>query len=314
MSTDYIWGNSHPYNAYSDYFKKKYGQGYRKIAVNAGFTCPNRDGSIGTEGCSYCNNKAFSPSYCDSESSISEQIVSGMAFNRHKFKNDTFNIAYFQSYTNTYGNLDKLIQLYSEAIATPGISGISVSTRPDCISDELIDFLTNLAHEKYVCVELGIESCFDETLERINRGHTFAQTVDIVEKLSDKGIVVCGHIIFGLPNETSDMLMLEARVLSNMPIDILKIHQLQLFKNTTLEEQYLRNPQYFKFFSLDEYIEILIAFLEKLSPNISIERLISEVPAKYLVVKPWENTPSEIVLNQIVECMRAKNTFQGRLF
>jgi len=313
MSENFNWGNRR-YNAYSDYFKKKYGINYRKVAVDAGFSCPNRDGTIGTGGCTFCNNKAFSPSYCDSEIEISKQIEEGLQFNAHKYPANTFNIAYFQSYTNTYGNSEQLIRMYEEALSFPGIRGISISTRPDAISDDLLDYFENLAKDNYLCVELGIESCFDETLERLNRGHSFDQSVNMVEKLSRRKIITCGHIILGLPGETPEMIHFEARVLSNMALDIIKIHQLQIFKGTVIAEQYEKSPHRYKILSMNEYINLVIEFIERLSPHICLERLVSEVPPAYLAVRPWNNTPAEKVVEMIHSKMIELNKWQGRLF
>lgn len=302
-----------PFNSYSGYFMAKYGKRFRKIPVDGGFNCPNRDGTKGKGGCIYCSNEAFSPAYCRENEDISVQLTNGLRFNAGKYRDETFNIAYFQSYTNTYSSLKDLKIKYEKALSTPGISGIAISTRPDCLEEEVMDYLAMLSESYYVVVEIGIESCFNSTLEKMNRRHDFETTLHTLEELRHTKLMICGHIVLGFPGESDEMILEEATVLSRLPLQILKIHQLQILKNTAMAEWYRLNPDDFRLFSKEEYIDLIISFLERLNPVIYIERLVAEVPPRYLEVSPWQNTPVESIIQQIENTMIARNTWQGRL-
>ncbi|MEE1252036.1 MAG: TIGR01212 family radical SAM protein, partial [Bacteroidales bacterium] len=221
-SFNYPWGHNRPFNAYSNYFKQKFGQRLQKLSIDAGFTCPNRDGKISFHGCSFCDNNAFNPSYCEKNKSIYQQIEEGIEFHAWRYKNVKNYLAYFQAYSNTYAPLDVLKQRYSEALSHPNVIGLVIGTRPDCISDEILDYLTELQKEYHIIVEYGIESCYDKTLKRINRGHSFAQTVEAIEKTASRGITTGGHIIFGLPGESIEMTQNEAKILSSLPLHSVK--------------------------------------------------------------------------------------------
>lgn len=303
-----------PYHAYADYFRLKFGKRYRKIPVDAGFTCPDRNGKRETGGCIYCNNEAFSPSYCKNSKNIADQLKLGMQFNRNKYGQDTFNIAYIQTYTGTYARLTELIEKYSAALSVEGISGIAISTRPDCLNDSILDFLGQLAEKYYVVIEIGIESCYNATLEKINRGHSFETTMESLYRLNKRKLTVCGHIILGLPGESREMILEEARKLSLLPVQILKIHQLQILKNTRLAEDFRKNPEKYHLLSLDEYISLVTAFLEHLSPEIWIERLCAEVPQKYLEISPWKSLSAEKINHLIESYMRQNKTWQGKKY
>ncbi|MED9962734.1 MAG: TIGR01212 family radical SAM protein [Bacteroidales bacterium] len=237
-SFNYPWGHNRPFNAYSNYFKQKFGQRLQKLSIDAGFTCPNRDGKISFHGCSFCDNNAFNPSYCEKNKSIYQQIEEGIEFHAWRYKNVKNYLAYFQAYSNTYAPLDVLKQRYSEALSHPNVIGLVIGTRPDCISDEILDYLTELQKEYHIIVEYGIESCYDKTLKRINRGHSFAQTVEAIEKTASRGITTGGHIIFGLPGESIEMMQNEAKILSSLPLHSVKFHQLILVKNTPIIKDY----------------------------------------------------------------------------
>ncbi|MFW6223138.1 MAG: TIGR01212 family radical SAM protein, partial [Bacteroidota bacterium] len=215
----YLWGNNRRFFSYTDYCKKKYGSRIQKVSVNAGFTCPNRDGSKGTGGCSFCNNQGFSPSYCHEDHNIGEQIEKGLKFIRKRYKKAKLFIAYFQSYSNTYDTLPILNQRYLEALNYPGISGISVGTRPDCIDEEKLDFLAELSQKYIVNLEYGVESCYEDTLLRINRGHTFKDSVRAIELTAGKGIHTGIHMIIGLPGESKAQILKQSEIISKLPVN-----------------------------------------------------------------------------------------------
>lgn len=312
--TQYPWGDKRPYNSYSNYFKKTFGQRVQKLSIDAGFTCPNRDGTISRGGCSFCDNNAFNPSYCDKVKSISQQIEEGIEFHQNRYKKAGYYLAYFQPYSNTYAPLEKLKELYSQALKDERVIGLVIGTRPDCVSDEILDYIAELSSKHYIILEYGIESCYDKTLERINRGHGFSQTLWAINESVKRGIKTGGHLIFGLPGEEREEMIKEAEILSPLGITSLKFHQLQIFKNTKMEEDYLRNPQDYKLFEFEEYKEFIIDFMERLNPNIVIERFAGEVPPRFRANEGWGNIRNEEVVSIIEKRMKERNTYQGRLY
>lgn len=314
MENKYPWGDQRRYNAYSARIKERFGGRMQKVSINAGFTCPNRDGTKGVGGCIYCNNKSFTPSYCVDEIDITCQIDLGIEFLSKRYKRSTRFMAYFQSYSNTYKSLDELKELYSTALSHPEISGLAISTRPDCIDDSILNYLVSINKEYPVFLEYGIESCFDKTLNEINRGHTFREAEEAIYKTNEKGLHVTGHIIFGLPGETREMMLHESEIISKLPLNGLKFHQLQIIKNTRLAKMYLKNPAAFQFFSLDEYISFIIEFIEKLNPAISIERLASESPPRHRLNEGWGNKRVDWVQKKIESVMKIQDTWQGKKF
>jgi radical SAM protein (TIGR01212 family) len=303
-----------PFNAYAAWCKQKYGERLQKISIDAGFTCPNRDGTAGSGGCTYCDNNAFNPSYCSSTKPIIQQIEEGIEFHLKRYRRANKYIAYFQPYSNTYASLKHLKSLYEQALSHPLIAGLSIGTRPDCIDDEKLDYLKFLSKNHIVSIEIGIESCYDETLERINRGHNFAKTVKSLELIRKYDLFCGGHIIFGLPGENIEMMLAEAEILSALPINMLKFHQLQILRNTAMENEYELNPAGFHHFSLDAYIDFIIDFLERLSPDIIIERLAGEVPPRYLLNNFWGRIRYDQVLSLIEKKMIERGSFQGSKF
>jgi len=306
------WGHSRPFNDLSGYLKGKFGTRVQKLSIDAGFTCPNRDGSKGTGGCTFCNNKSFNPGYCSSEISVNQQIKQGMAFFSAKYPNIKY-LAYFQAYTNTYASLEKLISLYNEALNYPGISGIVVGTRPDCMNGQLLDYFEELARRFYVSLEFGIESTLEKTLISINRGHDYEESIKTIEQTASRGIHVGAHLILGLPGETVEDMLNHSRKLSLLPLNILKIHQLQIIRGTKMESEYLSSPENFVTFSADEYIDLVIRFLELLNPAIVVERFASASPPDLIAGKRWGLKNFEIVA-KIEKEMISRNTWQGRLF
>lgn len=273
-------------NAYGKWLSSLTGYKTQKISIHAGFTCPNRDGTLGTTGCTYCNNQTFNPAYCQPAKSIARQLQEGKEFFGKKYPQMHY-LAYFQAYTNTYAPLPELRGKYLEALSVPLVDGIVIGTRPDCVSDEVLDLLAELNREHTVIVEYGIESVYDETLRRIRRGHTHQQTVDAIRRTVSRGIPVGAHIILGLPGESRDMLLREADILSSLPITTLKIHQLQLIRGTLMAAEYAERPSDFHLFTVDEYIQLLCDFLPRLRPDIILERLVSQSPASLLATPGW---------------------------
>jgi radical SAM protein (TIGR01212 family) len=308
------WGHHRRFNSYNEYFKKTFGQRVQKLSIDAGFTCPNRDGTVGRGGCTFCNNDAFNPSYCQPEKSIRQQIEEGKQFHAWRYRRAIDYLAYFQAFSNTFAPLEHLKKIYDEALAVDGIIGLVIGTRPDCIDDEKLDYFQELSKNHYLIIEYGIESCYDETLERINRGHTFGQSVEAIEKTTSRGIKTGAHIIFGLPGETTAQMMAEAEILSKLPLNTLKFHQLQIVKNTSMALEYLNQPENFTFFSLDEYIELIVNFLERLNPKIVIERFAGEVPPRFLAGPGWGTIRYDQILQKIENRMEERETWQGRLY
>jgi radical SAM protein (TIGR01212 family) len=303
-----------PFNSYAAYCKQKYGERLQKISIDAGFTCSNRNGTAGTGGCTYCDNNAFNPSYCTSTKPIMLQIEEGIEFHLKRYRRANKYIAYFQPYSNTYASLNHLKKIYEQALSHPLIAGLAIGTRPDCIDEEKLDYLKYLANNHIISLEIGIESCYDQTLKRINRGHDFGKTAEALEQIKKFDIFCGGHIIFGLPGETVDMMLAEADILSDLPINMLKFHQLQVLRNTAMEKEYESVPDDFHHFSLDGYIEFIIDFLERISPEIIIERLAGEVPPRFLLNNYWGRIRYDQVLSMIEKQMLERASSQGIKF
>ncbi|MCF6358642.1 MAG: TIGR01212 family radical SAM protein, partial [Draconibacterium sp.] len=270
VEADYIWGHKKRYNDFSSYFKKKFSERVQKVSIDAGFTCPNRDGTKGLGGCTYCNNKTFKPTYTNLNNSVTSQIQDGVDFFSRKYKAMKF-LAYFQAYTNTYAPFNDLKKLYEEALQHPKIMGLVISTRPDTVSSELLDYLAELSKKVYIMVEFGLESHLDKSLNLINRGHNFSDSVLALQETAKRGINNCAHLILGLPGETRDDFLEQAKVISKLPVNNLKLHQLQIHKGTLLEKQYSKNPDEFKLFTVEDYIELVVDYLELLNPEIIVE-------------------------------------------
>ena len=273
-----------PYNDFSSFLSTRFPYKVQKISLNAGFTCPNRDGTVGYGGCTYCNNQTFNPDYCRTEKSIRRQLEEGMDFFRYKYPHMKY-LAYFQAYTNTYAGIDRLKSLYGEALSVDGIAGIVIGTRPDCIDDSLLDYLSDLSRETFVMVEYGIESANDKTLRRINRGHTFECSRQAIEKTHERGILTGGHIILGLPGEDAGESLRQAPIISALPLDVLKIHQMQVIKGTRLAEEYARNP--FHVYSVEEYLDLITKYIRLLRRDLVLERFVSQSPPELLIAPKW---------------------------
>lgn len=274
------------YREFGDFLRERFPFKAQKIAINAGFTCPNRDGSKGRGGCTYCNNQTFNPGYCQTDKSVADQLAEGVRFFSRKYPEMRY-LAYFQAYTSTYGEQERLERLYEEALGYPGVVGLVIGTRPDCMPDRLLDYLARLSEQVLVLVEYGVESTLDRTLRRINRGHDFAEAEEAIRRTAARGIAVGAHLILGLPGESRDEILGHADRLSDLPLTTLKLHQLQLIRHTRMALEFERQPEDFHLFTVDEYIDLAIDFIERLDPAIALERFVSQSPKELLIAPDW---------------------------
>ena len=307
------------YNTSAGRYRRLYGERLQKLVIDAGFSCPNRDGTVGVGGCSYCDNAAFHPGYSTPGKSIVQQIDEGIEFHRRRYPKVKRYLAYFQAYSNTYAPLDRLKALYGEALSHPSIAGLVIGTRPDCVDEEKLDYLAGLAHGgnnpsgPVIVVEYGIESCYDETLKRINRGHDFETARRAVEMTASRGIDVGAHFILGLPGETREMLLSQCETISSLPLTSVKFHQLQIVKGTRMEKEYADRPEEFLRLGLDEYLDLVIDILERLRPDLCIERVAGEVPPRFVRETPWGLIRNDGILKLLDQRLEERDAWQGRL-
>ena len=292
----------------SGYFDGK----VQKISIHAGFTCPNRDGTKGTGGCTYCNNQTFNPEYCNPHLGIRRQLEDGISFFARKYPHMRY-LAYFQAYTNTYGELEQLKAMYEEALSVDGVVGLVIGTRPDCMPDTLLDYIAELSRRTFVMVEYGIESANDDTLKRINRGHDFATAIDAIRRTHERGILVGGHLILGLPGEDHAELMRQADAIASLPLDMVKLHQLQLIRGTRMAREYEQSPEDFHLYTVDEYIDLAIDYIERLPDTMVVERFISQSPRSLLIAPDWGMKNYQFV-DRLRRRMQERGTWQGRLY
>lgn len=296
------------YNDFGSWLHRRFPFKVQKISVDAGFSCPNRDGMVGIGGCSFCNNSTFNPSYCDRGKSIAAQLETGKRFFGRKYPDMRY-LAYFQAYTNTYADVDSLKRKYEEALAVDGVVGIVIGTRPDCVDAAKLDYLTELARQTFVIVEYGIESANDETLRLINRGHTFECSRRAIEETADRGIIVSGHVIIGFPNENEEETLRQALLISATKLNILKLHQLQVIKGTQLAREYLARP--FHVYSADEYVSLISKYIQLLRENLVLERFTSQAPADLLLAPKWGLKNYEFA-NLLKKRLEATGSWQGK--
>ena len=301
------------YHAYNDWVKREHGGRLQKVSIDADFTCPNRDGTLGYGGCSFCNNEGFTPSYLREQHDIFSQIETGLNFMRRRYSGTQGFLAYFQSYSNTYGKLDQLKEIYETAISHPGISGLAIGTRPDCLPDEILDYLSALSRRMHVELEIGIESCNDEVLQKCHRGHDFACTQNAIRRAAERGLFITGHLLLGLPRETRGSLIDGAQALAELPIDAVKFHQLQIVRGTRLANQYRIDPDSVPLMTPMEYFDATIDILEYLPPWIKIQRLGSEVPPSQRLSPDWGIRLSKFPALFDAR-LQERKTWQGRLF
>ena len=307
---EYPWGHQRRFNDYSSYIKRTFDERVQKVSVDAGFSCPNRDGTKGVGGCTFCNNSTFNPTYCGEGNSIVHQIDTGIHFFSPKYKTQSY-LAYFQAYSNTYAGLDILKKRYREALGHPKIIGLVLGTRPDCINDELLTYLSELNQNHHVTIEYGIESTLNATLKRINRGHGFEIGADAIRRTAQAGIKVGAHLILGLPGESREDILHHAKEMSKLPLDYLKLHQLQLVKGSAMGEAYLKNPSDIKLYEAGEYVDLVVDFLEVLNPAIVMERFISQSPKELLIAPKWGLKNFEFVA-KVDKRLKERDTWQGK--
>ena len=284
----------------------------QKISINAGFSCPNRDGTKGWGGCTYCNNQTFSPDYCQREKTVAQQLAEGIRFFSRKYPEMRY-LAYFQSYTNTYGAIDELVAKYEEALRMEGVVGLIVGTRPDCMPDALLDYFAELARRQFVMVEYGVESTLDRTLQRINRGHTYAEAEEAIRRTAARGIYTGAHLILGLPGETREEILRHATRISRLPLTTLKLHQLQLIRHTRMAREQELAPSDFHLYDVDEYVDLVVDFVERLNPDFVVERFVSQSPKELLIAPDWGLKNYEFVA-KVDRRFAERQTWQGRLY
>ena len=318
------------YRSFVGYYREKYGERLQKIVLDAGFTCPNRDGTVGTGGCTYCDNAAFHPGYSVPGKTLRRQMDEGIEFHRVRYRNSGHYLAYFQAYSNTYAPVGRLRSLYTEALDHPEVVGIVIGTRPDCVDEEKLDMIAalkdgsllpewrrkvgeNVLSAPVVTVEYGIESCYDATLKRINRGHDFACAEKAVEMTAERGIDTGAHFILGLPGESRQMLLDQTAMINALPLKSVKFHQLQIIKGTAMEREYARKPEDFLRFGMEEYLDFIIDILERLRPDLYIERIAGEVPPRFVNETPWGLVRNFELLRLLDLRMEERNAWQGRL-
>jgi radical SAM protein (TIGR01212 family) len=308
----YPWQHSRRFNAYPDYMRKVFGTRVQKVAVDAGFTCPNRDGNVGTGGCTFCNNDAFNPSYCSASKPVRQQLQDGKEFHKTRYRSAKKYMAYFQAYSNTYKPLNELKRIYEEALSEEDIVGLVIGTRPDCIDESLLDYFQLLSEKVYLVIEYGIESVYNKTLQRINRGHTFEDSVKALEKTSQRGILTGGHMVFGLPEEKRDEILDSARIISELPLHSVKFHQLQIMNNTRMAEEYSQHPERFHFLPvIEDYLEFMVQYIENLNPSFVLERIAGETPPRFNVRVPWDLRYDQVLV-KFEKLLEERDTWQGK--
>ena len=333
MSQDfekYAFPDGKRYNSFVGYFKRRYGERLQKIVLDAGFTCPNRDGKVGRGGCTYCDNAAFHPAYSTAGKSLHQQMDEGIEFHKVRYRTTEHYLAYFQSFSNTYAPLSRLRELYEEALGHPDVVGIVIGTRPDCVDEEKLDYLADLSQGKVltgwsrsiasqvrtapiVIVEYGVESCYDRTLLRINRGHDFETARRAITMTAERGLDVGAHFILGLPGETVQMMLDSCEQINSLPLRSVKFHQLQIVKGTRMEKEYAQCPEDFVRFSLEEYLDFFVNMLERLRPDLFIERFVGEVPPRFVNETPWGLIRNVELLRLLEQRLDSRATWQGRL-
>lgn len=309
----YAWGDERRYNSYAGYFRRLFGRRMQKLSVDAGFSCPNRDGRIATGGCTFCNNGAFTPSYCSRGLSITRQIEEGIAFHRWRYREAQRYLVYFQSFSNTYAPLEVLRERYGEALAHPDVAGLIIGTRPDCVDEAVLDYLAELARDRYVAVEYGIESVYDASLRAVNRGHDFATAERAVQMTTERGLACGAHFILGLPGETDEMILEGVKAINRLNLTTVKFHQLQIFRDTAMALEFDEYPDRFRFWTVDAYIDLVVELLRRLRPDVVVERFASEAPPRYHHGPNWGLIRNEELWRRLEERLRERDTYQGEL-
>ena len=308
----YPWGDTRRFNSYKRFLQQQFGTRVQKLTIDAGFSCPNRDGTVGTGGCTYCLNDAFNPSYCTPTKSVEQQLAEGMEFHHNRYRRAGAYLAYFQAFSNTHAPLPQLKEIYRPALENPLVKGIVVGTRPDCIDAEKLDYFAELGKRMFVSVEYGVESCNDTTLRRINRGHDFATAERAIRMTAERGIHCAAHFIYGLPGETPDEWLAEIPIINQLQINGIKFHQLQIINGTAMQQDFITHPADFHIFTTENYIDFIVKITERLHPAFTIERFAGEVPPRYLYVNHWGLTRYDVILQRIEKRMEELDTWQGK--
>jgi len=313
-TSPYTFPGGKRYHSFAALVKARYGGRLQKVVIDAGFSCPNRDGTLSVGGCTYCLNAAFHPAYSHPDVDLHRQIDEGIFFHRERYARAQGYLAYFQSYSNTYASLERLREVYEQALSHPQISGLVIGTRPDCVDAQKLDYLAELARTYVIFIEYGIESCYNHTLERIRRGHNFEQAREAVEQSAARGLQTGAHFIFGLPGETKDDMMHTADIISALPLTSVKFHQLQIIKGTKMEEEYRQHSGDFVTFGLWEYIDFFIDYLERFNPTIAIERFAGEVPPRFVTHTPWGLVRYADLVRMLEKRLEERGTWQGKKY
>jgi radical SAM protein (TIGR01212 family) len=303
-----------PYRSYAEWFREQLGGRVQKLSLDAGFNCPNRDGSLSYGGCTFCLNEAFTPSYCRGDKPIRQQIEEGISFHKWRYRKAARYVAYFQAYSNTYAPLEVLEERYREALSHPEVVGLVVGTRPDTVDDQKLDLLASLGRDRFVAVEYGVESTCEESLKRINRGHTFAQAREAIEATAARGLHVGAHFILGLPGESDQFLIDQTATINSLPLQTVKFHQLQLFRGTAMAAEYDRHPSRFRFWSLEEYLDLMVEIFSRLRPDLIVERFASEAPPRYHHGPNWGLVRNEQLWQMLEKRFSEKKSYQGEKY
>ena len=307
------FNNNKRYYDFASFIKEHFSERVQKISLDTGFTCPNRDGSKGIGGCTYCNNNSFNPNYCKPDKGVTQQLKEGISFFSKKYKSQKY-LAYFQAYTNTYSNVEQLKKLYTEALSDPGVVGMVIGTRPDCIDSKVVDLLSELSKDHLILLEFGVESTLNRTLDLVNRCHTYEETIAAFDLAKDRGLILGAHMIIGLPGESKEDILNHAKEISKLPITTLKLHQLQIIKHTVMALQLKKEPEKFKLFTADEYIDLVTDFISLLRPDIVIERFISESPQNLLLAPKWNGLKNFEITSMIDKNLIEKDLWQGKFY
>jgi radical SAM protein (TIGR01212 family) len=298
------------YRDHAAFLRTVFHERVQKLSIDGGFTCPNRDGTRGHGGCTFCNNYSFSPPYCRAARGITRQIEEGIRFFKAKYDGQKY-LAYFQAYSNTHAPLEVLEERYGEALAHPRIVGIVIATRPDAVTGEVLDYLARLSRERYVCLEFGVESTRDAVLERVNRGHGVAEAERAIRESAARGIVVGAHLILGLPGESREEMIEGAARVSRWPVRLLKLHQLQVIRDTPMAAEYQRAPGSFSLYTLEEYLDLIVDIVERVRPDLYLERFVNQTPGEFLIAPRWGVKNFEFTA-MLTRRLKERNTWQGK--
>lgn len=298
------------YSAYNWHLRNRFGRRVQKVSIDAGFTCPNVDGTVAMGGCTFCDNRSFSPSRRIPRGSIRAQIDEGIRRLKLRYDCDRF-LAYFQPATNTYAEVDRLRAVYDEALTHEKIVGMAVGTRPDCVPDDVLDLLSEFAHRTFLSVEYGIQTIHDRSLQWMNRGHLYDVFPEAIERSRGRGFEICAHVILGLPGESHADMMATADEMARLELDSIKIHNLYAVKNTPLAEQVERGEV--QLIDRGTYVQTVVDFIERLPASIIVERVAGDAPRDYFVGPSW-CLDKPAVLNAIRDEFERRDTWQAKRY